>query len=329
MANLSTSGRHQAGPVRRKFFRVFAVAGMAFTMAGRVTAASNAGEDDTRRHRDLVPGGSLPVEEMERVLQTKADRLPGVVSFDQDRSDLAPVRYLPLGMTFEKGFELGNDIVFQSLRNGMAVANCDVSMRQEHTQAVIDAVLGNGLVLQGFHQHWVGQDPQIWHIHFRGIDEPLELARRVREVALAAGTQLPQSPPPKQTPLDQERLSGILRGKASVGANGAVRVQVPRKNQMHLAGIPVSSFLNNCTNVQFQPMPDAQHCAVAPDFAMTAGEVRKVLDLTHRRGFHIDCLYNQQTDEAPQLFFSHQLKVGDAYALAQEVRSALDLTDAA
>ena len=30
--------------------------------------------------------------------------------------------------------------------------------------------------------------------------------------------------------------------------------------------------------------------------------------------------YNQETDEDPQLYFDHMLEVGDAYALAQEIR---------
>lgn len=328
MAKPATPARPWSGLNRRTFFHGLGAAGLGFAAAARAPGA-RAADDESGEHRGLVPGGSLPVEEMERVLQTKADHLPGVVSFDQDRDDLSPVRYAPLGFAFDKGFELGNDIVFQALRNGTAIANCDVSLRQEHTQKVIDAILGNGLVLQAFHQHWVGQDPQIWHMHFRGIDEPLKLARAVREVVLAAGTKLPQSSPPKHTPLDHARLASILHGHASVGANGAVNVQVPRKNQMHLAGVPVSSFLNNATNVQFQPMPDARHCAVAPDFAMTAGEVQKVMEVMRRHGFHIDCLYNQQTEEMPQLFFSHQVKVGDAYALAEQVRRGLDQTESA
>ena len=32
----------------------------------------------------------------------------------------------------------------------------------------------------------------------------------------------------------------------------------------------------------------------------------------------------QETDEQPQLYFSHQFKVGNAYALAREVRRGLE-----
>ena len=43
------------------------------------------------------------------------------------------------------------------------------------------------------------------------------------------------------------------------------------------------------------------------------------------QGWEMDCLYNQETDEHPQLYFSHDFKIGDAYALAAEVRRGLDL----
>jgi hypothetical protein len=45
-----------------------------------------------------------------------------------------------------------------------------------------------------------------------------------------------------------------------------------------------------------------------------------------KQGWFVGCLYNQETSETPQLYFAHMLKVGDAYALAREIRRGLDLT---
>ena len=64
--------------------------------------------------------------------------------------------------------------------------------------------------------------------------------------------------------------------------------------------------------------------AAVPDFAMEAGEINKVTSLMRGMGWDIGCLYNQETAESPQLYFSHQLKTGDAYALAGEIRKGLD-----
>jgi hypothetical protein len=42
------------------------------------------------------------------------------------------------------------------------------------------------------------------------------------------------------------------------------------------------------------------------------------------QGWDIGCLYNQETGERPQLFFSHQFKTGDPYQLAAEIRKGLN-----
>lgn len=51
-----------------------------------------------------------------------------------------------------------------------------------------------------------------------------------------------------------------------------------------------------------------------------------VVTRMRHRGWFQGCLYNQETDEHPQLYFDHMLKVGNAYALAAEIRRGLDLT---
>jgi hypothetical protein len=60
---------------------------------------------------------------------------------------------------------------------------------------------------------------------------------------------------------------------------------------------------------------------------MTSDEIQAVIATMRHHGWEIGCLYNQETDEHPQLFFSHTFKTGDAIQLAHEVRAALDHTD--
>lgn len=60
---------------------------------------------------------------------------------------------------------------------------------------------------------------------------------------------------------------------------------------------------------------------------MEASEVQPVVRLMREQGWFQGCLYNQETNEDPQLYFDHMLKTGDAYALASEIRRGLDLTD--
>ena len=93
-------------------------------------------------------------------------------------------------------------------------------------------------------------------------------------------------------------------------------------------GVHVDPDTNIETNVQFRPLDSAATtAAVVPDFSMVADEVMSVTALMRRLGWLDGCLYNQETDERPQLYFSHMLKVGDPYDLAAEIRAGLDLTE--
>lgn len=142
------------------------------------------------------------------------------------------------------------------------------------------------------------------------------------------GTPLPQKMPSNpKTPLDEQRLAQILHGDAQVGSDGVVTVSVPRRETIMLGGVALKSEMGVSTTVAFEPLPGPRHTAVAPDFALIASEVNPVIRTMREQGFAIHCLYNQETAEQPQLYFSHQLAVGDAYGLALKIRKGLDRTN--
>jgi Domain of Unknown Function (DUF1259) len=91
----------------------------------------------------------------------------------------------------------------------------------------------------------------------------------------------------------------------------------------------VSPEANISTEVMFEPLnASGTLAAAAPDFSMESSEVQPVVALMRSLGYHVGCLYNQETNEHPQLYFSHMVKTGNPYALAAEIRRGLDLTDA-
>ena len=61
-----------------------------------------------------------------------------------------------------------------------------------------------------------------------------------------------------------------------------------------------------------------------PDYALLATEVNPALGVSRAEGFVVHCLYNQETDEQPQLYFSHNLATGNAINLAHKVAKVLD-----
>jgi hypothetical protein len=281
----------------------------------------------TRQHAAAsATSGSLPVSAIERIMRAKGSISGGVLDIGLDRDDIGDVKG-PMGVTFTPSFQINGNVFFQPVGHGMALMNGDLALKPDELQGFIDALLSHGLILQAFHQHFPDLNPMVWFMHFRAVGDPLALARAAHAAVKTTSTPLPQAPPPHPTtPLDPARLGSILHGDAQVGGDGVVTVSVLRKNHFTLGGVHAKSETNLLTTVDFKPLGGSK-AAVVPDFAMTSAETQAVMKTMRPRGWFVGCLYNQETDEHPQLFFSHQLKTGDAYQLAHEVRLALNHTN--
>jgi hypothetical protein len=191
---------------------------------------------------------------------------------------------------------------------------------------VIDRILENRFTVMAFHQHFFELSPMVFFIHFRGIHHPLKLARGAVNVIRATGTPLPQTMPSNPTtPLDKDELAEILGGSAQVGGDGVVTVSIPRRETIMVDGVALKPETGVSVTVAFEPLDDDGHAAVAPDFALIASEVNPVFKEMREQGFQIHCLYNQETAESPQLYFSHQLATGNALDLARKIRNGLNL----
>jgi hypothetical protein len=296
------------------------LAGSLLGAAGPAAAGDDAAEEAS------ASSGTLPAKEMQKILRAEGTVKEGVLTVNKNRNDLTVVG--PGGIPFKPPFEVHHELHFQPIGPGRAMFNGDLALLASETNPVLDRILANGLVFQAFHQHFFDLSPQVWFIHFRGVGHPIALARAVANVIAATATPLPQTMPAHpSTPLDADRLAKILGGDAEVEEQGVVHVSVPRREQIILAGIPVEPEMGVQHTIEFEPLGDGR-TAVAPDFALIASEVNPVMQVQRRGGFAVHCLYNQETAETPQLYFSHQLAVGDAYELARVIRRALEKTNA-
>jgi Domain of Unknown Function (DUF1259) len=293
-------------------------------IAGVPLAASAA----ARSQRVLKQHGKLPADEIQKIVQAQGTVSNGVLSIDIERDDIGDVKG-PLGVTFTSSFEIDGTLTFEPLGNDLAFFNGDLPLKPEETNGFIDALIANGLTFQAFHQHYIEMRPQVWFIHWRGVGNPLTLARAVHNVLKSTSTPLPQKMPSNpKSPLDAKRLGKILRGDAQIGSDGVVTVSVNRRNAIIIGGVRASTDSNIATDVEFKPRSVKGSLAdVGPDFSMTGSEVQPVVARMRKQGWFVGCLYNQETEESPQLYFSHMLKTGDAYALAAEIRLGLDKTN--
>lgn len=276
----------------------------------------------------------LPVQRIEQIIGAQGDVSGGVLDIAIERTDIGEVRG-PLGVTFTPAFEIHGELGFQPLGKNQALLNADMAVLEPETNPFIAALLQHGLAVQAFHQH-VPMLPQVWFVHFRGIGDPIALARAARAALDVTHTPLPQHPPPHPTtPLDAQRLARILHGQATVGNDGVVTVTVLRTDRILLDGVRVAPQCGISTTIQFRPTrkdDDAKgggkaNAQVCPDFSMTSAEVVPVIkrmQLDHH--WFQGSLRNNETNQQPQLFWDAMVKEGDAYQLAQEIRSGLDLT---
>jgi hypothetical protein len=310
-----------ARPFTRR--RALAIGGAA--TGGLLAAGSGAslvGASSVRKRHGRIPSAAI-----QQIIGAEGSVSGGVLGIGIARADIGTVRG-PLDVRFPPSFEIGGDLTFQPLGAHRAFFNGDLALKASELNPVVDAILANGLVLQAMHQHYFDLDPMVWFVHFRGEAEPLTLARRVRRVLDVTATPLPQTTPSDPTtPLDHAKLAKTLHGSSEIGEDGVVTVTVNRNDRIVIDGIQVSPEANISTNVEFLPLEGtATRAAVAPDFSMTAAEVDLVCRRMRAAGFEIGCLYNQETTEHPQLYFSHMLAVGDPQELAVAVRKALNHT---
>jgi hypothetical protein len=267
----------------------------------------------------------LPVSQIESIVKIRGSIINGDLSLGVERTDIGTVSLH--GVPIKPSFEVNGEFDFQPLGHGQALMNGDLPVKDTEINPVIDAILSHGLSFQAEHQHFYDFQPMVWFIHLREKGSALAIARALSKVLAATSTPLPQAPPSHPTtPLNVHRLKTILHGyDAEVGSDGVVTVYVARRNPITLDGVRANPATNIATNVGFEPLnASGTQTAVVPDFGMQSGEVNRVIATMRSMSWDIGCLYNQETAEHPQLYFSHDFKTGDPYTLAQEVRDGLN-----
>ncbi|MBV8395599.1 MAG: DUF1259 domain-containing protein [Actinobacteria bacterium] len=268
---------------------------------------------------------SLPVVQIEQQLHAKGQVSDGVLSVEIDRSDLGTHRLQ--GRPVTAPFEINGTLTFQPLSGGRALFNGDFPLKPGEINGFVDALLRNHLAFQAEHQHFYDLTPEVWFVHFRGLGDPVSLAAGVYAAMRSTSVKLPQAPPPHpHTPFDVGRLKTILgSSSATVGSGGVVTLTLTQKQTVRLDGVHLNQNANAETNIAFEPLNAGGSLAAAvPDFGMFAWQIDNVIGVMRAHGWDIGCLYNQETAEVPQLYFSHDLKVGNPYQLAQEIRDGLD-----
>lgn len=298
--------------------------GLATALVAAQTLGSVPALAQSTQANSLSPG---VVAQIQQIIQAQGMVSHGVLSIGIDRNDINNVTLR--GVPIKPAFEINGALNFQAVGDdGRVIMNSDMALKDDEINPFIDQLLKHDIIMQAEHQHFYDFRPPVWFIHFRALGHPLSIARGVKAALNVTSTPFPQTVPSNPTtPLPSDQLGKILGGDAWIGSDGIVTVEVPRNEAIKLGGIRISPYLNVPATIAFQPHGGGQNAAVAVDFSMTGREIQDVMEVMRSQSWDIGCLYNQETEETPQLFFSHQFKTGDAVKLAHEIRRGLNRTN--
>jgi len=143
----------------------------------------------------------------------------------------------------------------------------------------------------------------------------------------AATTSAADHSPQTTTEADWAPVADAL-GRKGTADGGIYKFTVARKDTVVADQHVLPAGLSLTTAVNFQPLGGTQ-AAINGDLVMTAREIEPVILALRRGGIAIVELHNHSLDEQPRLFYLHFGATGDATALVQGLRPALDATNLA
>jgi hypothetical protein len=308
--------------------------GAGATLSAGILAATNLtprlaqaeSSDDEEDDNPWTPLSHTTIDDIQNIIQAQGMVSNGVLSIEIDREDLPNVT--KHGVPIKPAFQINGNLVFQGIENGRVAFNGDMALKPSELDAFIDRLLAHNLVFQAEHQHFYDLTPMVWFIHFRINGDAIQIAKGIKAALDVTSTPFPQvSPQNPTTPLPADELGRIIGATPSIGASGVVTFDVPRREPLRLGGIRINPYLNVASTIVFEPYGGGENAAAAPDYGLIASEINPVIRLARSHDWDIGCLYNQETDEHPQLYFSHHFKTGDSVEMAHQIRAALNLTN--
>ena len=272
---------------------------------------------------------------IENIINAKGDFSNGVLSIDLDRDDIGTIMLNPpipgsMSVPVKPAFQVNGTLTFQQIA-GRVMSNSDMALKPSEIDPFISALIRHEIIFQAEHQHFYDFSPMVWFVHFRQMGSPEQVAENIKAALNVTSTPFPQAPPPNpHTPLPVQDIAAIIGVPAKIDDDGVVHFSVPRANPIFLGGVQISPFLNVQTMIDFEPLnANGTLAAAVPDFGMVASEINPVVGLMRSFEWDSGCLYNQETDEQPQLYFDHFFKAGNPIDLARQIRAALNLMNVA
>lgn len=249
----------------------------------------------------------------------------GVLKVNVPRNDV-PV--IIGGRAAPTPFGFGGWIALTKGDGGADVMMGDLVLREDEVNAVMSAVLDNGLDVTALHNHFFWEQPRMFYMHVHGMGPAADLARRIKPAIDridAFAKRISEAAPalPAPGPLDTAALAKII-GQAGETNGGVYKITIGRPDldvREHGARINARMGLNTWAAF-YGSDKDAM---VAGDIVMLEHEVQPVLKALRANGLNVVAMHHHMTGVTPVLIFLHYYGTGPAATLAQGVRAAVAL----
>ena len=216
---------------------------------------------------------------------------------------------------------LGSWMAFRP-EGGGVVADGDLALLEPEVNAVISALVENGIEVSAVHNHLTGEQPKVMYVHFFARGDAEKIARGLKAALSATATPTgPAAPSKAAMTLDRKTIEEALGKPGAV--NGAVLAfAFPRQHAIAMHGVMLPPAMGMATAINFQPSPEG--VAATGDFVLREAEVNPVIAALRQGGVKVTAVHNHLLDDNPHTVFVHFWAEGKAEAVAKALRGALN-----
>lgn len=208
----------------------------------------------------------------------------------------------------------------------------DFVLFEDEVNPVMSAALDAGLEVTALHNHFFFDKPHVLFMHIGGEGTVDALAKGVRAALDAQKAIRLKAPQPQSgfggavlgAPhrIDAAKLDAIF-GVKGTAKDGMYKAVMGRKASAS-CGCSIGKSMGVNTWAAFAGTDES--AVVDGDFAVTEGELQRVLKALRAGNVDIVAIHSHMTGETPRILFLHYWGRGAAAELATAVKRALDLT---
>jgi hypothetical protein len=256
-------------------------------------------------------------------LESKGD---GIYEVRFPRTDLEVASQ---NVKLNPSLDLGTEIYFQEVGNGMAMMMGEVVLTEDEVDPVITQLEQGGIEMTALHKHMRDESPRIWWMHVHSHGDPVQAARALRSALDKSGTPLrgsAEESASKDLGFDTHQLDQVM-GYQGQTEGGVYKFVIPYGGTIvdtsTAATIPAEMEAAGSSALFFQPTSGGK-AVTNGELLMTADEVNPVAQALRKNNIQVVSVHNHLIEEEPRLFFMHFWGNDDATKLGQGLRAALD-----